>query len=294
MAASRRLVRSLEREMPERKLPPLPGTAPDGSWRIGTIDRDAADGGLAIFAIVKRPAPEPLNLRGAGTGDLIGTGFYIVPNGGFVTAKHVALEAQEALSKNEHSVGIVYTLSNGLSVFRPVWRFCLHATADLAFGIPHEIIDNSTGKAFRAKVLSLDRVPPDLHSSISTWAYPLHCNARDADGRQILKMQPDFYNGRLLEIHKERGPSAKLHAPYYQTDIHLHGGSSGGPVFNEAGHVFGVASCSYDGAEDIAFVTPIEPIFEIDLPDSDLGDGQGRRTIAVGDIAKIGRITVRE
>jgi hypothetical protein len=280
--------------IPERKWAPLPGTAPDGTWRIGTIDRDEADGRLAIFAIVARPASEPLSLRGAEAGDLIGTGFYIVPNGGFATAKHVALEAQEALSKKENSVGIVYTLPNGLSVFRPIRNFCLHPTADLAFGIPHEIIDNNTDKPFRAKVLSLDRDAPGIDSSVSTWAYPLHRKDRDADGREILQMQPDFYNGRLLEIYQDRGPSAKLCPPYYQTDIHLHGGSSGGPVFNEAGHVFGVASCSYDGAEDLAFVTPIAPIFEIEVPNVDLSDGQGRRTIVVGDIARIGRIVVRQ
>ncbi len=69
-------------------------------------------------------------------------------------------------------------------------------------------------------------------------------------------MLPTFYNGVLQEFYSERGPSAKLMPPYYQTDIHLHGGSSGGPVFNPNGEVFGVASCSYDEAEDIAFVTP--------------------------------------
>jgi hypothetical protein len=262
-------------------------------WRIGTIDRDEADGRHAIFAIVRRPTSEPLNLRGAWIGDLIGTGFYIVPNGGFATAKHVAQEAQEALEK-KHSVGIVYTLSNGLSVFRPVWRFCLHPTADLAFGIPHDIIDNTTGTAFRAKVLSLDRKPPEINSPMSTWAYPLHRKERDAEGQEILQMQPDFYNGRLIETHAERGPSGRLHPPYYQTDIHLHGGSSGGPVFNEAGHVLGVASCSYDGAEDLAFVTPIAPIFEIEVPNADLADGQGRRIIRVEDIAKIGGIAIRD
>jgi hypothetical protein len=36
----------------------------------------------------------------------------------------------------------------------------------------------------------------------------------------------------------DRGPSAKLKVPYYRTDIHLHGGSSGGPVFNFDGGVF--------------------------------------------------------
>jgi len=143
--------------MPEDKLPPLPGTAPDGTWRIATIDRDESDGRLAICAIVARSSSAPLSLIGAGEGTLIGTGFYIVPNGGFATAKHVALEAQEAMSRAENSVGLVYTLTNGLLVFRPIWSFAVHPTADLAFGVPHEIIDNETRKAYRARVLSLER-----------------------------------------------------------------------------------------------------------------------------------------
>jgi hypothetical protein len=132
------------------RLPSLPGTALDGSWRIGTIDRDAADGRLAICAIVARPAESPVNLRGSIGGTLIGTGFFVIKDGGFATAKHVALEAQRSMSQAENSVGLVYTLSNGLSVFRPIWRFAIHPTADLAFGIPHEIIDNETGVASRS------------------------------------------------------------------------------------------------------------------------------------------------
>jgi hypothetical protein len=99
--------------MSESKLPPLPGTAADGSWRIANIDRYESDGRLAICAIVARSSSAPLSLIGAGEGSLIGTGFYLLPNGGFATAKHVALEALEAMSKSENSVGLVYTLTNG-------------------------------------------------------------------------------------------------------------------------------------------------------------------------------------
>jgi hypothetical protein len=35
-------------------LPPLPGTAPSGTWKIGTEDGEYDDGRLAIFAIVER------------------------------------------------------------------------------------------------------------------------------------------------------------------------------------------------------------------------------------------------
>jgi hypothetical protein len=274
-------------------LPPLPGTAPDGSWRIGNADRDLADGRLAIFAIVARSPDTAVNLRGDAPGRLIGSGFFLLPNGGFATAKHVAEEALEVMEEGEHAVGLVYTLPNGLLVYRAVWKFFVHPTADLAFGIPHEIIENSTGIAYRAKVLSLEREPPQIGAAISTWAYPLHASVQDRDGGERLHLQPAFYDGVLQEIFKSAGPSARLHAPYYLTNIHLHGGSSGGPVFNMDGHVFGIASCSYDGAEDVAFVTPIAPLFDLELHDIDLRDGKGRRIVTVGAIANIGRIAVR-
>jgi Trypsin-like peptidase domain len=274
------------------KLPSLPGTSPEGNWRIGTIDRDESDGCLAICAIVARPTTSVLDLRGTASGVLIGTGFFIVKDGGFATAKHVALEALRWMTEAENTVGLVYTLSNGLSVFRPIWKFSLHPTADLAFGIPHEIIDNETGVAFRSKILSLQPGSPGVGAAISTWAYPLHQNTIDDEGDEILHLQPDFYDGALTDFYAAKGPSAKLNAPYYLTSIHLHGGSSGGPVFNERGHVFGVASCSYDGAEDLAFVTPIDSIFEIEIPDVNLKDGFGRRSVSVAEIASLGNIAM--
>ena len=233
-----------------------------------------------------------VNLRGAAGGVLIGTGFFVVKNGGFATAKHVALEAQRSMSKTENSVGLVYTLSNGLSVFRPIWKFAIHPTADLAFGIPHEIIDNETGSAFQSKILSLEPSSPGIGAAISTWAYPLHQKTISNEGVDVLHLQPDFYNGVVSELYAAKGPSAKLNAPYYLTSIHLHGGSSGGPVFNERGHVFGIASCSYEGAEDIAFVTPIDPFLEIEIPDVDIKDGRGKRNVAVSEIARLRQIAM--
>jgi Trypsin-like peptidase domain len=276
----------------QEKLPSLPGTAPDGSWRIGTIDRDPADGRVAICAIVARPAASEVNLRGYVGGTLIGTAFFVIKDGGFATAKHVALEAQHSMSQAENSVGLVYTLSNGLSVFRPIWRFAIHPTADLAFGIPHEIIDNTTGAAFQSKSLSLEPSSPGVGAAISTWAYPLHKKETAEEGGEALHFQPDFYNGVLNELYDVRGPSAKLNVPYYLTSIHLHGGSSGGPVFNERGHVFGIASCSYEGAEDVAFVTPIDSFFEIEISNVNLKDGHGPRCVTVGQLARLGQIAM--
>jgi hypothetical protein len=217
----------------QEKLPSLPGTAPDGSWRIGNVDRVEADGRLAICAIVARtPAPQ-VNLRGFAGGVLIGTGFFVLKDGGFATAKHVAVEAEQLLSRPENSVGLVYTLSNGLSIFRPIWRFAIHPTADLAFGIPHEIYDNKSGEVFQSKILSLEPSSPGTGEAISTWAYPLHKKEIWKEG-EVLYLQPDFYNGVLHEYFDTRGPSAKLNVPYYLTSIHLHGGRKRRPGLRQA------------------------------------------------------------
>jgi hypothetical protein len=115
---------------------------------MGTADRDEADGRLAIFAIVTRPTPTSLHL--------LGTGFYLQYRGGFATAAHVALEAQKLISASPDSVGVSHTLPDGRSFFRPIWKFFIHPTADVAFGIPRfEFFNDKTGEAYRPKVLCL-------------------------------------------------------------------------------------------------------------------------------------------
>jgi trypsin-like peptidase len=267
-------------------LPPLPGIAPPGTWKMGTADRVEADGRLATFAVVMRPTPTSLRL--------LGTGFYLQPKGGFVTAAHVALEAQKLMSERSGAVGIAHTLPDGRTLFRPIWKFYIHPTADVAFGVPRvDIVNDWTGEACRAKVLCLKRVAPDYGTAVSTWAYPLHRVLGDETTGQVLQLEPNFYNGVLQELYVERGPSAKLIPPYYRTNIHLHGGSSGGPVFNFDGEVFGIASCSYEGAEDIAFVTPASALLEIEVPET-IGAGEAdARMIPLRDIAARGLISVR-
>ncbi len=148
------------------RLAPLPGTAPAGTWRITNADTADADGRLAIFAIVVH---EGQSLKP------LGTGFYLQPHGGFATAAHVALEAQQRLATAPGSIGIARTLLNGRTRFLPIWKFFIHDTADVAFGIPAaEFVDDTTGQVINAKVLSLRDTSPDIGAAIGTFAYPLH------------------------------------------------------------------------------------------------------------------------
>jgi hypothetical protein len=266
------------------RLTPLPGTAPAGTWCITNADMADADARLAIFAIV---VYEGQTLKP------LGTGFYLQPHGGFATAAHVALHAQRRLAAAPGSVGIARTLPSGKTRFLPIWKFFIHETADIAFGVPAaEFVDDATGQAVTAKDLSLTTTSPDIGAVIATYAYPLHRFVEDGKAGGALQLQPDFYDGRLEEFYAERGPSVKLSPPYYRTSIHLYGASSGGPVFFD-GHVFGIASTSFDGEEDITFVTPASALLEIHLPIK-IGEGDDRSTEPLSTIVARGQLAMRE
>jgi hypothetical protein len=244
---------------------------------------DAA-GAVAIFAIV---------IRDGHTLKPLGTGFYLQPHGGFATAAHVALDAQDRLAADPSSVSIARTFPNGKTRFLPIWKFFIHDTADVAFGIPAaEFVEDATSQVIRARVLSVTSTRPPIGAAISTYAYPLHRFIGDEQAGGVLHMQPDFYDGRLEEFHPERGPSVKIRPPYYRTSIHLHGAASGGPVFYD-GHVFGIASSSFEGAEDVAFVTPASALLAIRVPVR-IGEGGGGQTETLGSIAARGQIVTRE
>ena len=253
---------------------------------MATADRAPADGRLAIFAIVKRPTPTTVSL--------LGTGFYLQPNGAFATAAHVAVEARQLMgdrSRRGRDSPYFAKRQDGvptdLEIFHSRDCRCGFRSAALEF------VDNQTGAAFRSKILSINSAPPALGSPISTWSYPLHTVLGEETTGQSIQLQPTFYDGVLQEVFTGRGPSAKLAPPYFQTNISLHGGSSGGPVFNPEGEVFGIASCSYDGAEDIAFVTPVSTLLEIEIPERIGVAGDGERTVSLRELAVQGRIMAR-
>jgi hypothetical protein len=123
-------------------------------------------------------------------------------------------------------------LPNGKTRFLPIWKFFIHTTADVAFGLPSaEFVDDATGQVINAKVLSLTNTPPEIGAPVSTYAYPLHRLVEYEAAGCVLQLQPNFYDGLLKEFYAARGPSAKLCPPYYRTSIHLHGGASGGRSF---------------------------------------------------------------
>lgn len=54
--------------------------------------------------------------------------------------------------------------------------------------------------------------------------------------------------------------------PCAQTSMYIHGGASGGPVFDSSGEVFAINSTGFDN-DSVSFVTPIPAIENLCLDD---------------------------
>ena len=254
--------------------PLLPGTASGLKWKIvnaqmGKSSIAATDPTEAIFPIFSR----------VGTGwSLVGTGFYITSNGAFVTARHVA----EVFSTQSLAATILHINPDGSYLFRPVDRWSLHEEADVAVGWPAAIKDNKLDAEYLGVSLicqhNRNLTEPDLNiwlqEPVMTYGYPLHEIVSDGANTKI-HLQPNMYDGKVESAHWHRGPSVKLSPPYLQTTIALYGASSGGPVFcSRDGSVIGVASASYDGVNDVSFITPIAKAMEIAIPEDMLSPPQ--------------------
>jgi hypothetical protein len=141
--------------------PPLPGTSIDGKWKVGdssgALSEDLAP--LAIFPLVKPKADHF---------EISGTGFFFSTNGAFVTAKHVA---EEAYNKDGTlaDMRIVQFLPSCQWMLRPIGRFLMHHVADIAIGMPLQILDHRAGPTeYRGKVLTMGAALQGMQQPIST------------------------------------------------------------------------------------------------------------------------------
>lgn len=249
-----------------RKLSPLPGTADAGLWtannEFGTVNYAEA-----VFPLLRRKGPKEA--------EIVGTGFYVLPNGCFLTARHV-LEDPETLFAIQLMADRTYHVRTIQDAFH-------HPTGDISVGVFSPLVHRVTGASLMNVTVPLAPTQPGATTPIATYSYPLH-EVRSEQAGVSVNLQPDFYHGHLGEYYAERGPSGRLACPYYMADLHLYGASSGGPVVSSSGPVFAIASASYDGANDLAFLTPVSLAGDITIPKVDMKDGHGAKTRPFRDI----------
>jgi hypothetical protein len=233
----------------------LLGITPEG--RIRTVDGDGniVDPNLVIFPILKQTS--------VGNYHLIGTGFFISKSGIFLTAKHVLLDVISPNGEQIYPILLVQFLENGY-IMRPILRCTSHAVADIAVGIAAPMNHNTSGLLFQNKLLRLTQTIPAVGQKVCTYAYPR--SVMKHGKAQELYFNTDFFDGVVQEHYLNGRDSVLLPGSCIQTNIYIHGGASGGPVFDASGKVFAVNSSGYEN-DDLSFVTPINTIENLLLTD---------------------------
>lgn len=191
----------------------------------------------------------------------IGTGFFVHPAGGFVTAKHCLFNNDVYDDK----CYVVHTIGRGHHELRKIQYFEPHPTADVGMGMLRGQLHNGqTGELLLKASFPISIVPIQIGEAISTLGYP-----RMKIKNNVGIFRCDQFEGKIIE-HLPEG-TAWVKDECFQTNMPIRSGASGGPVLRE-NHIIGVNSSSIgmaDIEEPISFITPIKKVMDLRLRDSD-------------------------
>ncbi len=278
----------LSEDPSEKRNPLLPWPGELEPGMIGFVNENGEQvENEAVFPIFKQ--------HHSGEWELIGTGFFISPAGFFVTAKHVMMDVLDEHNRQKYpAVSLVQFLPGGVYIMRGILQFSVHPTADLAIGKPEVATDNRDGSEVRSKFLSLTLDKLAEGDEVSSFAFPRHHAAKKEDVFTI-DLRPAFYAGTVQQFCENGRGCAKLITDCYRTNMHVYGGASGGPVMNrvgDEGNVVAINSSSFEGAEDVSYITPIHYLLEMNVPQIAFNHGDAIRDIPVPELIQEGLIRV--
>jgi hypothetical protein len=261
-------------------LPELAGEAAPGAYGFRTDKGEPVDPDLAVFPIVKYVD---------GKVHLIGTGFFITTHGIFVTAKHVLMDPFDRDGRERYPIGIIQFAPGDIYYQRPILRCAFHPVADVTVGVAQMMYHNRTGQPLTNPVLSLDRGITPIGTPVMTYAYPKHTNIIESEFQRV-ELKPNYYDGYVQDYLPNGRDKTFLPGPCYQTNIHIHGGASGGPVCGPHGRVFGVNSTGIGGT-NISHVSVVTSILDLTIDEVSM-DGLPARSVRVSEMARTGHIIV--
>ncbi len=256
----------------------LRGAATDGRVRSLDGEGTTVEPTSAIFPILRQTKE--------GYYYLVGTGFFITNNGIFVTAKHVLMDGFDANSKQTDNMMIVH-FANGTYYKRQILRFTSHSVADICVGIVAPMAHTITGESLKNKMLSLVKNVPSAGTQLCTYAYPQTVIKHGVN--QELHFYANYFEGIVQEHYPSGRDNVMLPGPCVQTSMYIHGGASGGPVFDCEGKVFAINSTGYED-DDLSFVTPIHTIVELHLKGVKINNNESNEFLSVNDLIKAGFI----
>ena len=214
----------------------------------------------------------------------VGTGFFIQPLGGFVTAKHVFFDSN---GRNLPTLYAVQTTSSRQRHLRVLRHMILHPDADIAVGFLGS--RRLEGKNIEPEVatpftLNFENLNPG--DKIRTYAFPL-TETQDLDNDKVeFTFSGKWATGEIVDFHEEGSPLVRNKC--YQTTMKIEHGASGGPVLKN-NLVVGINSSGMDLLEDnvpLSYITPINYILDLSVPSGD-------KLISIKDLIDNGSIAAK-
>ena len=215
-----------------------------------------ADAKEAIFPIIKQDIH-------TNQFSLVGTGFFISSTGLLMTAKHVL---QDVISNQKAvgPIGILHCLPNNEYKMRSITRGFWSRHSDVAVAQLDQPVHKETKAVLQNKLLKLSTSKPSINDIVFTFVYPASEFSKE-DSSQKIVLCPSFYEGKLIESFPKGRDRTMLPNPCWRTDIYIHGGASGGPVFNSKGFVIGINSTSLNIAPNCSHISTIEHALSIEV-----------------------------
>lgn len=245
----------------------------------------------------------------------IGTGFVINPNGLFISASHVLLEAKKKATRKINEYGKFYDhfelhaiyVSNELHpnsdnfIGGPisVSHIWIPDHLDIGFGwlnLPKRISDGSP------VLLSSVRIHPGLPaigSRIAAIGYYEMEGYLSTENEPLVNYatRTALASGTIQEIHPEYRDRGMLKFPCFRTNARFEPGMSGGPIFTEDGSVCGVVCAGEKLIEQPSdyntYGSLIWPIFGCEIESAN-NSSTKLEPILIYDLAREGHISTDE
>lgn len=205
----------------------------------------------------------------------IGSGVLVAPELA-LTAKHVMWDfwtafqspiiprGQDPISTSFRVLAMNFPGEDDNAAFGIVENMWGASFSDLA--ILHVRPISPVKSKYETAKLILDALPPEPGQNIAAFGYP--ASSAEALSRDPLEIRwrisPCTTYGTVLQVFQSRRDRSLLNFPSFEINARFEGGMSGGPVFNEAGHLCGIVSASLKpetGVSHIAYAASLWPVF---------------------------------
>ena len=204
----------------------------------------------------------------------VGTGFFIGHEGLMITAKHV-LDDVRPKGKVIGPIGVCHMMEDDRFYLRNIKRSFEYKNSDVSIVILDKPKHKVTGETLKNKVVKLSFDDCQVGDDVCTFAYPK--SVVQSDGKEhLMEFSPAFFEGKLVEEYPDGRDSTMLPNPCWQTDMHIHGGASGGPVFNSQGHVVGINSTSLIVDTSCSFISTIYHIMNLKIKNISVNNSKAK------------------